>query len=191
MCRFGRDMINKSAGSGKWDARELQSTDNGDTFLNIEHRSNHFSWRTRRSIFADRPILHYAAGCSDPNLDNREYPQIEPRSRLNTRTMQYTYYLLVLSRARKRCDSIATRDGPPDLRRGDHPRPARDRGHAEIRFDDEKPARAECLCILVNDARANGTRATVVSADAPRDAAGPSERDLHRARARQLTVLRE
>jgi len=145
MCRFGRDMINKSAGSGKRDARELQSTDNGDTFLNIEHRSNHFSWRTRRSIFADRslPILHYAAGCSDLDLDNGEYPQIEPRSRLNTCTMRYTYYLSVVPRARKRCDSIATRDGPADLRRGDHPRAARDRGHAEIRFDDEKPARAE------------------------------------------------
>jgi len=26
------------------------------------------------------PILHYAGGCSDMDSDNKEYPQVEPRS---------------------------------------------------------------------------------------------------------------
>jgi len=36
---------------------------------------------TRRSILPiGVPTLHYAGGCSDMNLDNKEYPQVEPRS---------------------------------------------------------------------------------------------------------------
>jgi len=42
-------------------------------------------WKTRRSILANwsLPNLYFADGCSDIDLDNEEYPQVERRVLLN------------------------------------------------------------------------------------------------------------